>query len=84
MYKDTLEHKIVNFESYGDYSSKNYGVNALMFTDVNNIENSPRILTYGGYRTYVLYHIQQVQHIVYRYETYTLYSGTRCSGIDTL
>jgi hypothetical protein len=35
--------------SYGDYSSKNYGVNALMFTDVNNIDY------YFSYKTLVAF-----------------------------
>jgi|TARA_R100000479_G_C6272324_1_gene159962 hypothetical protein len=29
---------ILKFSSYGDYSSKNYGVNALVFTDINNVD----------------------------------------------
>ena len=49
MYKDKLENKIVNFGSYGDYSSKNYGVNALMFTDVNNVDY------YFSYKTLVAF-----------------------------
>ena len=36
--QDILENKIVSFTTYGNYSSNNYGVNALVFTDVNGIE----------------------------------------------
>ena len=36
--QDILENKIVSFTTYGNYSSNNYGVNALVFTDVNRIE----------------------------------------------
>ena len=40
---------IVSFESYGNYSSNNYGVNALVFTDVNNIDY------YFSYKTLVAF-----------------------------
>jgi hypothetical protein len=33
-----LENQIVSVTTYGNYSSSNYGVNALVFTDVNRIE----------------------------------------------
>ena len=33
-----LENQIVSVKTYGNYSSNNYGINALVFTDVNRIE----------------------------------------------
>tara|TARA_R100001015_G_C4554525_1_gene115657 strand:+ start:333 stop:659 length:327 start_codon:yes stop_codon:yes gene_type:complete len=33
-----LENQIVSVKTYGNYSNSNYGVNALVFTDVNRIE----------------------------------------------
>tara|TARA_B100000029_G_scaffold342354_1_gene334723 strand:+ start:381 stop:707 length:327 start_codon:yes stop_codon:yes gene_type:complete len=33
-----LENQIVSVKTYGNYSSSNYGINALVFTDVNRIE----------------------------------------------
>ena len=40
---------IVRFHSYGNYSSSNYGVNALVFQDVN------RVLYYFSYKTLVAF-----------------------------
>ena len=47
--QDILENKIVSFNTYGNYSSNNYGVNALVFTDVNGIEY------YFSYKTLVAF-----------------------------
>ncbi len=33
-----LKNDIVEFKTYGNYSSSNYGINALVFRDVNKIE----------------------------------------------
>jgi len=40
---------IVRFASYGNYSSNNYGVNALVFQDVN------KVLYYFSYKTLVAF-----------------------------
>ena len=39
----------VSFETYGNYSSNNYGVNALVFTDVNKVDY------YFSYKTLVAF-----------------------------
>ena len=38
MESEYIKYIKVTPKSYGNYSSNNYGVNALMFTDVNDIE----------------------------------------------
>ena len=41
---------VVRFKSYGDYSSSNYGVNALQFQDIN------KVMYYFSYETLVAFY----------------------------
>ena len=49
MESEYIKYIKVTPKSYGNYSSNNYGVNALMFTDVNDIEY------YFSYKTLVAF-----------------------------
>ena len=49
---------ILKFSSYGDYSSKNYGVNALVFTDINNVDY------YFSYNTLVAFNHRSIGLVI--------------------
>jgi hypothetical protein len=65
----------VNFYNYGNYSSKNYGVNTLCFTDAQNNTY------YFSYSTLVAFCIEGEFHIIKNYWGTT--TGKHLNWIDS-
>jgi hypothetical protein len=70
-----LDNTIVKFESYGNYSSNNYGVNALVFTDIN------RIKYYFSYETLVAFE-HPTSELVIRENIWGNTTGKHLNWID--
>ena len=70
-----LDNTVVKFESYGNYSSNNYGVNALVFTDIN------RIKYYFSYETLVAFE-HPTSELVIRENIWGNTTGKHLNWID--
>lgn len=64
----------VNFKSYGDYSSNNYGVNSLVFTDYNGNQ------FYYSYKTLVAFYTDGKLFVIKNYWNTT--TGKHLNWID--